>query len=356
VTPYERLVAERLQAEAAAIALPGRERWVPTRPRRSMPWPLLAAAAVLVVLLSTVVIFGESAQVPASRALATLRSIVRPQAQTVPASWNVFVTEGLVLAIPPEFGSPRPMPRVPIFGGPNAPTLLRHVDFDRGLSVNVWKGTVRTLLDEFWLRGNQEPYTRRPLNAPLSGEEIVTTSIGQSDPVGGRPSGTDQVRSLFIQIAPDEIAHIFLGSTTSAAPGTTTTISAADRAAQDRMALLLRPAPDVDKDIDRAQVETILRRVVGQLQNADVPSGDPNLTRIYAGEQWVYNWPNSSKSFAYVVVYPDRAARERDGGERTVQWRSPVVQRGVGNVLVVFGSDDANLRYRAIAALDELAN
>jgi hypothetical protein len=355
VTPYERLVAERLQAEAAAIALPARERWVPRGRRRSVSWPFLAAAAALVVLLSTVAVFGESAQAPASRALATLRSLVRPQAPTVPAGWNVFVVEGMVLAIPPEFGVPRPMARVPIFGGPNAPTLLRHVDFDRGLSVNVWKGTVRTLLDESWLRGNQEPYTRRPLSAPLSGEEVLTTSIGQTDPVGGRPAGTDQARSLFIQIAPDEIAHIFLGSTSAAAPGTTTTVSAADRAVQDRMALLLRPAPDVDRNVDRTEVETILRRAVGQLQNTDVPPGDPNLTRTYSGQQWVYNWPNSSSSFAYIVVYPDRAARERDGGEKLVDWISPVAQRGIGNVLVLVGSDDPNLRYRILADLNELA-
>ncbi|MGH2492979.1 MAG: hypothetical protein ACRDF9_15900 [Candidatus Limnocylindria bacterium] len=354
MTPYERVVAERLQAEAAGIALPGREHWVPTRKRASTSWSLLGAATVLIVVLSTVVILGESAQAPVGRALATLRSIVRPQAQTVPASWNVFVSEGLVLAIPPEFGPPRPMTRVPILLGPNAPTLLRQVDFDRGLAILVWKGTVRKLLDESWLRSNQEPYTRRPLNAPLSGEEVVTTIIGQSDPVGGRPSGTDQARSLFVQVAPDEIVHIFIAQTAAAAPGTATTISAADRALQDQIAIHVRLARDVDKNIDRAQVEVILRRVVGQLQNAEVPPGDPNVTKTYSGEQWVYIWPNSSKSFAYIVVYTDRAARERDSGERLVDWNSPVVQRGVGNVLVLVGSEDANLRYQVLAALDEL--
>jgi hypothetical protein len=356
VTPYERVVAERLQAEAAGIPLPIRERWVPARRRGSIAWPLLAAATLLIVVLSTIAILGESAQAPVGRAIATLRSIVRPQAQTVPAGWNVFVAEGLLLAVPAEFGPPQPA-QVPIMLGPNAPTLLRQVNFDRGLSVLVWKGTVRTLLDESWLRGQQQPYTRRPLNAPLSGEEIVTTSIGQSDPVGGRPSGTDRARSLFIQVAPDEIAHIFLSSMGApAAPGTATTISAADRAVQDQIAMLLRPAPDVDKNIDRAQVERILRQVVGQLQNTDVPAGDPDLTKVFSGEQWVYNWPNSSKSFAYVVVYPNPAARERDVPLTLVQWRSPVAQRAIGNVLVLVGSEDANLRYRILAALDELAH
>jgi len=359
VTPYERLVAERLQAEAEGIALPGRERWVPTRKRDAAWRPLFGAAAVLILVLSTVVVLGESAQAPIGRALATLRALVRPsQAQTVPAHWNIVVAEGLLLAIPPDFGPARPMPRVPIFGGPGAPTLLRQVDFDRGLGILVWKGSVRQLLDEFWLRGNQQAYTRRPLRAPLIGEEVLTTSIGQSDPlgVGARPSGTDEARSLFVQVAPEEIVHIYLGQTTAAAPGTANTISAADRALQDQIAMHLRRAPDVDKNIDRAQVEAILRRVVGQLQNADVPQGDPNLTKTYSGEQWVYSWPNSSKTFAYIVVYPDRAARERDSGERLVEWISPVAQRGVGNVLVLVGSDDANIRYRVIAALDELAN
>jgi len=357
VTPYERVVAERLQAEAAGIPLPIRERWVPARRRGSIAWPLLAAATLLIVVLSTIAILGESAQAPVGRAIATLRSIVRPQAQTVPAGWNVFVAEGLLLAVPAEFGPPQPA-AVPIFGGPNAPTLLRHVDFDRGLAVLVWKGTVRQLLDEFWLRGRQEPYTRRPLNGPLHGEEVLTISIGQSDPVGpaARKSGTDESRHLFVQLAPDEIAHIALGSTSAAPPGTATTISAADRAVQDQMALLLRGSANVDKSIDRAQVERILRQVVGQLQNADVPAGDPNLTKVFSGEQWVYNWPNSSKSFAYVVVYPNPTARERDVPLTLVQWRSPVTQRGIGNVLVLVGSEDANLRYRILAALDELAH
>lgn len=357
MTPYERLVAERLQAEAAGIALPDRERWVPTRKRDAAWRPLLGAAAVLMLLLSTVAVLGESTQAPIGRALATLRALVRPpQAQTVPADWNIVVAEGLLLAVPPEFGPARPVSRVPIITGPGAPTLLRQVDFDRGLGILVWKGSVRQLLDEFWLRGNQQPYTRRPLRPPLIGEEVLTTSIGQTDPLGpgARKSGTDEARSLFVQLAPDVIVHIFLGSTTAASPGTVTTISAADRGLQDQIATHMRAAPDVDKIIDRAQVEVILRRVVGQLQNADVPPGASDLTRIYSGEQWVYSWPNSSQSFAYIVVYPDRAARERDVPLALAQWRSPVAQRGVGNVLVLVGSNDANLRYRVLADLDEL--
>lgn len=354
MTPYERVVAERLQAEAAAILLPSKDRWAPAAKRRTVPWPLIAAAMVVFVLISSVLVLGESAQAPVARqALSALRSLVRPQAQSVPATWNVFVSEGLVLAVPPEFGAPRSAP-VPIMLGPNAPTLLRSLDFDRGLSVLVWKGTVRRLLDESWLRGQTLPYTRRPLSAPLSGEEVLTRAEGQRDPAGG-PSGTDEARSLFIQIAPDEVAHIFLGSTSATAPGTATTISASDRATQDQMAILLRRAPDADKHIDRGQVETVLRRVVGQLHNADVPPGDSMLARIFSGEQWIYNWPNSSHSFAYIVLYPDRAARERDSVEIAVSWGSPVAQRGVGNLLVLVGSDDPNVRYRMLAALDELA-
>lgn len=354
MTPYERVVAERLQAEAVTIALPPRQQWTPKPRRRGMVVPAIAAIAVLLTVATLAALGSTAGDVP--RALATLRTLVRPQAQTVPASWNVFVSEGLLLAIPPEFGAPRPMARLPTFLGPGAPTLLRQVDFDRGLGILVWKGTVRTLLDDFWLKGQQQ-YSRRPLRAPVSGEEVVTTSVGQSDPVGGRPSGTDQSRSLFIQLAPDAIAHIHLGPTsTAAAPGTATTISAADRALQDQIAAHLRAAPDTDKKIERAEVETIVRRVVGQLQNTALPPGDPNVVRVFSGEQWVYNWPTSSTSFAYIVIYPDRAARERDTGERIADWISPVVQRGVGNVLVLVGSDDANLRYRVIAALDELAN
>lgn len=357
MTPYERLVAERLRAEAAGIALPDRGRWVPTR-RRNAAWlPLFGAATVLILVLSTVAVLGESVQAPIGRALATLRTLVRPpQAQTVPADWNVVVAEGLVLAIPPEFGPARPMSRLPTFLGPGAPTLLRQVDFDRGLGILVWKGSVRPLLDEFWLRGQQQSYTRRPLRPPLIGEEVLTTSIGQSDPLGAgaRPSGTDEARSLFVQLTPEEIVQVQLGPTTAAAPGIETTISPADRALQDQIAMHLRRATDADKNIDRAQVELILRRVVGQLQNADVSPGDSTQTKVFSGEQWVYNWPNSSQSFAYVVIYPDRAARERDSGERLVEWKSPVVQRGVGNVLVIVGSDDANIRYQMLAALDEL--
>jgi hypothetical protein len=353
VTPYERLVAERLQVEAASIPLPPRERWTPQERRHGTMVPAIAMIAVLVAV-ATVAALGSTAADVTGRALATLRVLVRPQTQAVPPSWNVFVSEGLLLAVPPEFGVARPMARVPIFGGPGAPTLLRQVDFDRGLAVLVWKGTVRTLLDDFWLRG-QQAYTRRPLNGPLSGEEIVTTSVGQSDPVGGRPSGTDQARSLFIQLAPDEIAHLYLGPTSSAAPETATTISAADRALQDQIGAYVRAAPDVDRNLGRAEAETIVRRVVGQLQNTALPPGDPNLVKIFSGEQWVYNWSNNSKSFAYIVIYPDRATRERDMGERIVDWVSPVTQRGVGNVLVLVGSDDANLRYQLIAALDELA-
>lgn len=355
MTPYERLVAERLRAEAAAITLPPRERWVPATRRGSLVPGVVAAGVALVLMVAMLSTFGGTAgDVP--RALATLRSLVRPQAQTVPANWNVFVEEGLLLAIPVEFGHAQPMTSVPMFGGANAPTLLREVRFDRGLSILVWKGSVRQLLDEFWLRGNQQPYTRRPLRPPLIGEEVLTTSIGQSDPLGpgARKSGTDEARSLFVQLAPDEIVHIFLGPTTAASPGTATTISAPDRALQDQIATHLRAAPDVDKNIDRAQVEVVLRRVVGQLQNADVPPGAPDLTRIYSGEQVVYSWPNSSQSFAYIVVYPDRAARERDVPLALAQWRSPVAQRGVGNVLVLVGSNDANLRYRVLADLDEL--
>lgn len=354
MTPYERVVAERMQAEAAGIPLPPRERWVPPSRRRGTIVPAIVALTLLVVVATLSALGSTAGDVP-GRALATLRALVGPQAQTVPANWNVFVAEGLLLAIPAEFGPPQPA-KVPLFMGPGAPTLLSQANFERGLSILVWKGTVRQLLDEHWLRGNQQPYTRRPLNAPLNGEEVVTTSIGQSDPVGGGPSGTDQARSLFVQLAPDQIAHIFLGPTSAAAPGTATTISATDRARQDQIGTHLRAVPDVDRSIDRAQVEAVVRRVVGQLQNADMPPGDPNLTKIYSGEQWVYNWPNSSKSFAYIVVYADRATRERDGGERAlVEWISPVVQRGVGNVLVLVGSDDANFRYRLISALDELA-
>lgn len=352
MTPYERVIAERLQAEAAVIPLPPHERWVPRARRGSIVPSLFAVGAVLLLVVATFSALGGAAgDVP--RALATLRALVRPQSQTVPAGWSVFVSEGLLLAIPAEFGPPRPG-NVPIFGGPNAPTLLRHVEFDRGLSILVWKGTVRRLLDESWLRGRQQPYSRRPLRAPLSGEEIVTTEIGQSDPVGGRKSGTDEHRDLFLQVAADEIAHIALGPTSSAEPGTATSISAADRALQDQIAAHLRPAPDVDRNIDRAQVEAILRRVIGQQQNTDVPPGDPSLPKLFAGEQWVYNWPNSAQSFAYVVVYPDRAARERDVSLPLVEWIAPVTQRGIGNVLVLVGSNDANLRYRILAGLDEL--
>ncbi|HEV8655701.1 MAG TPA: hypothetical protein VGR85_09355 [Candidatus Limnocylindria bacterium] len=320
--------------------------------------PAIVAGTVLVVVATLSIVGSTAGDVP-DRVLATLRTLVRPQSQTVPASWNVFVTGGLLLAVPAEFGPARPTAQVPMFGGPGAPTLLHEVRFDRGLSILVWKGTVRTLLDEFWLRGNQQPYTRRPLNAPLIGEEVVTTTIGQSDPLGpgARKSGTDEHRNLFVQLAPDQIAHVAIGPTSAAEPGTATKISAADRALQDQIAAYIRATPDTEKSIDRAQVETIVRRVVGQLQNADVPAGSPSATKVFAGEELVYSWPNFSQSFAYIVVYPDRAARERDEQPRALaQWNATVVQRGVGNILVLVGSNDANLRYRLIAALDELAN
>lgn len=352
MTPYERVIAERMQGEAAGIPLPPRERWVPASRRGGIAPAVVAVTLVLAV--ATLSALGRAATDVPGRALDAVRSLLAVPARTVPSDWNVFVAEGLLLAVPPEFGAPQEG-TVTIFGGAGAPTLLSSLEFERGLSILVWKGTVRTLLDEHWLRAEQLPYTRRPLSPPLKGEEVLTTSVGQSDPVGGRPSGTDESRSLFIQLTPDTVAHVFLGSTSAAAPGTTTTISAPDRTKQDQIGALVRALPDAETSIERAEVERVLSSVIQQLHNAELPPGNSDLTQIFAGEQWVYNWPNSSNNFAYVVIYPDRTRREQDQQERLVDWISPVVQRGVGNVLVLVGSDDANFRYRVISALDELA-
>lgn len=75
--PYERAVAERLQAEAAVVALPPRERWVPPERRSRSRVPLVAAATVVLAL----VVAGSAVQsddAPAARALTALRALVRP--------------------------------------------------------------------------------------------------------------------------------------------------------------------------------------------------------------------------------------------------------------------------------------
>lgn len=51
---YERPVAERLQAEAAGILLPPRERWVPAERRGSRLMPLLATIGVLALAILVV--------------------------------------------------------------------------------------------------------------------------------------------------------------------------------------------------------------------------------------------------------------------------------------------------------------
>jgi hypothetical protein len=297
---------------------------------------------VVVLVLSTLVV-GGVAEAPASGALATLRALFG-QTPAVPASWTVFADQGVVGAVPPDYGPPRPAsvpPQSPIAG---------YLLFRSNVMITLWEGSVREVIDGRWLKGNLQPYTRRPMSG-RDGEEVVIGGISWSDP--SRGSGRYEARHLFVQLRPGLAADIALAPPLDAlTPGGEAKVAASDRAVQDQIATYLRAAPDTDAKIDRTRVEAVVRRVVRELQAADIPPGNPNRPKMFSGEQWAYEWPNG---FAYIVVYADRAARERDSGERAVEWSAPVVRRGVGNVVVLVGSADANLRYRVIAALDDLA-
>lgn len=349
MTPYERLVVDRLSAAAAGIALPPRERWVPPIGRRGLiPSPILAAS--LVALVATAVVLGGVAGDAPGRVLATLQSLLGRSDETVPVTWDVFVQDGLLITVPADMGVPVPS-AVPMFLGPNAPTLLADIDFDRGLTILVWKGTVSHLLDDFWLKQGVR-YTRRPLNAPLHGEEIVTT-LEAVDPVSGR-IGSVERRNLFIQLAPDQIAHVILGPTTPTVPGGVTTISTTDRALEDEIATHLRAVADVDKHIDRTTVEDVIRDAVRRWKDTGAVRAEPALVKNFGADEWLYTWPNNSNAFAYVAVFSDRETRLRLGTVSQTTWTAPVAQRGVGNILVVIGSDDANVRYQILASLDDL--
>jgi hypothetical protein len=344
VKPYERAVAERLQAEAAVIALPPRERWLPPA-RRSSRVPLVAAATVVLAL----VVAGSAVQsdeTPAARALAALRALVRPALAPVPADWIVFNELGLLGAVPPQFGAPTQP--VIILGQPTG-----YLEFERGLSILLWRGSVRAVIDEPGWKGDAQLYTQRPMSG-RDGVEVLASGIRWSDSSGR--SGTYEARHLFVQVSSDLVADLSLmPPDDTRVPGPELKVSAEDRAAQDRIASYLRPVPDTGVNVDRTRVEEILRRVVRDGQGADVGAGDVSLTRLFSGQQWIYHWPNGSKSFAYIVVYPDRTQRERyDPTQSLVDWISPVSHRGVGNILVLVGSEDANFRYRLISALDEI--
>ena len=90
---YERPVTEKLQAEAARIPLPPRERWVPPPRSRVALLPILAttAALVLVVLVAAPVIEELRSRSPEVASSPVPTSCATAAAQTVPAACTLIL-------------------------------------------------------------------------------------------------------------------------------------------------------------------------------------------------------------------------------------------------------------------------
>ncbi|MGH2449774.1 MAG: hypothetical protein ACRDGE_00580 [Candidatus Limnocylindria bacterium] len=343
----ERWLEDRMRMEATAIPLPRRERWAPA-PRR--PVRPLAAAIAIPLVIGIALVLGPSLRelrlTPAPVATDP-GGTVQLERPPVPDNWELHVGQRVIVAVPREFGGPEPDL---ILDDPIVGYLL----FPAGqVSVIVWEGEAERIVEERFIQGNLQPVSRRDVTSPRRAIELTVSGIRWSDPSSGT-AGTYEARSLFFQLTPTLMAQVSMAADHVADQASR--LSAEQMRLQDQIALYVEPALDTERSYSHEEVEAALSSVVTLDPRSIGAGGD-----VTSGDERLYGLSGSS-SFLYVSVYPDRSARVADdpneggGVGSMISWRARVTYRGVGNVLIIVGSDDPDLRYRVATALNELAS
>ncbi len=135
---------------------------------------------------------------------------------------------------------------------------------------------------------------------------------------------------------------------------TTTALTAEERERQELVAARAFALRDADLPLDHARVVQALAKAIplGAVRNTNGGLAGTDTTSYQIG--------SDERSFAIIAIYGTRRQRmaidpnEGGGFGATALFMVPVTHRGVGNTFVAVGSNDVNVRYRALRALEEL--
>lgn len=321
--------ADRLIAGPAPAIVPGPM----APPRARMPVRAILVGALTVVLVVAGAVAGNALRERRSgQDVAGSGPAFAASVPDLPPDWSLEIRNGLLFAVPAnwdaasdardiEINDPRPQVGLAMMGGT---TIGEVVEGVRESGVLV---TERAIPAD------------RPMHAYATRSSSTSTERG--------PTLTQHV---LVQI--DERTIVALSVPEKAVPGDGGAASPDDAATLElvgRSLFVLQDTDDMGTKFTEEEVVAALGRAAS-LEHSVLPTVDAYGVYAVNGDKY---------SFAHVRTFTDRATRQRqDPNLTTIQsiadWVSPVTFRGVGNVLVMVGSGDVNVRYRLLRALDSL--
>ena len=269
----------------------------------------------------------------------------------VPADWRLQVVHRVLFAFPPGWGA------TGVPGGETGRWEVLVAGGEGGedvMTVALWSG--RNLADVAGAVTEGHSVRVTPTRRELSldgrpAQEITFTEL--TFPAKG-PGGTItyESRHLIVALGEGLVADFRIHS--GFYVNATTALTADERERQELVAARAFVLRDADLSLDHDRVRQALARAIplGAIRNTDSGLTGTDTTSYRSG--------SDDREFAIVAIYGTRRQRlgidpnESGGFAATALFMVPVTHRGVGNAFVAVGSNDVNVRYRALRALDEL--